>query len=183
MERGRNQTIELRSKPFKMAVLFFISGAFVATGVYVLIRDSNKMATLSQVTHDSSEPWKIWAGIFFFGTGAIFFGYELLDRRPKVLIGPTSIVWGRWRKTEIPWSEISSVKIRSLTAHPLAGKQVWIDLKMRNPPTRPHHGISDWFARLNRRLGFGDIWVPATDLDMPVDDMLDAIERFRQGAD
>ena len=156
MTPSRGQTIELRYKLSRMVMLFLVSVAFVAIGIW-------------QATLDPSEIR--WSGTIFFGVCALVLAHLTFDRRPQVLIGPTGLIYRKW-KFEVPWSHIASVEINS------SWRTKFIVLGLRNPNTYSGQGIGGRLSWILRRMGLGDIAIPIMGLDRSADDILAAIEHF-----
>jgi len=86
---------------WKIVPLLIASLAFVASGVFLLLRSPDK--------------WVGWMSIIFFGACALVFVWQLLDARPRLIIDDSGVFDRSLGVGVIPWSQI--VGMRNRIAH------------------------------------------------------------------
>ncbi|WP_394539830.1 hypothetical protein PRJ39_04295 [Lysobacter enzymogenes] len=100
--------------------------AFVAIGAFIVLR------------HPSLEGFLIGgASIVFFGGGAVLFAFQLLDRRPRLVLDDEGLTDRTLGVGTIPWRDIAGAQLRTVRGH------AFVCLQLRNP--------EQWSARLSAR--------------------------------
>jgi hypothetical protein len=94
-----------------------------------------------------------WAGVLLCAIGVVAFTRELLRAGPRLIISDAGIEDRTNRLGLIPWSEIASIEVRSIS------RQKFLSLSMHNPEPWVSRlpAMARWGMRANRALGFSEI--------------------------
>ncbi|EEF59692.1 STM3941 family protein [Pedosphaera parvula] len=107
--------IIIKSSIWRHVLLLIGSLAFVAVGIIIILFSPDKH-------------WVGWMSILFFGVGGIpIFTWQLLDRRPRLIINDEGIFDRTLRIGWIPWAEIEGAYKKSIAS------QDFICLKLKKP--------------------------------------------------
>ncbi|MGA2541133.1 MAG: STM3941 family protein [Verrucomicrobiota bacterium] len=123
---------------WKIVPLLIASLAFVASGVFLLLRSPDK--------------WVGWMSIIFFGACALVFVWQLLDARPRLIIDDSGVFDRSLGVGVIPWSQIVDAYPRTITSSSF----VCLVLHQACPFLSRLPSRRRAFAKLNRQLGFTD---------------------------
>jgi len=123
----------------RYAWLLLLSSVFVAGGALIVLRESGLAAYLIG-----------GASIVFFGAGAVLFAFQLIDRRPRLILDDEGLYDRTLGVGAIPWRDIAGAQLLSVRGH------AFVCLQLRNP--------EHWLAKLpprrrrlvalNQRKGF-----------------------------
>jgi hypothetical protein len=135
-----------RRSCWKLLPLLTGSLAFVAAGVFLLVRSPDK--------------WIGWMSIIFFSGCALVFLWQLFDSRPRLIIDDRGVFDRTLGVGVIPWSEIADAYPRTIASSSficlvLSQPEVYLS---RLP--RQRHAL----ANLNRQLGFTDFSINLTEI-------------------
>lgn len=123
----------------RYAWLLVLSSAFVALGAVIVLRKPGLEAYLIG-----------GASIVFFGAGVVLFAFQLIDRRPRLILDDEGLYDRTLGVGTIPWRDIAGAHLLSMRGH------AFVCLQLRNP----EHWLSKLSPRqrrlvaLNQRLGF-----------------------------
>ena len=135
------------------------------------------MATLDPVEqldtrYGSLTPWVGWLAIVFFGACAVLWGHSVFDRRPQISVGPGGIWWRPLSATEIPWSEIAKIEVKSVF------KNKYIVFHLVDPDSHPRKGKLWSPSPITKAMGGGDFAMPTSGLDHSLEEIRDVIDHF-----
>lgn len=123
----------------RYAWLLLLSLVFVAGGALIVLRESGLEAYLVG-----------GASIVFFGAGAVLFAFELIDRRPRLILDDEGLYDRTLGVGTIPWRDIADGELRSLRS------QHFVCLRLRNPDywSDKLSPRQRWLISLNERMGY-----------------------------
>ncbi|MFN0292662.1 STM3941 family protein [Pedobacter helvus] len=128
--------IKLYKRPLKALKIFALTTPFVATGIWMINKEP--VGTTNYIMG--------WFSTCFFGLGIPVGLFQLLDRRPQVIINENGI-WDRTTKQDvIKWEQIES-------AYPLdIYKQKFVCLVL-DETFEMKKNLYKWAAKLNEGIG------------------------------
>lgn len=126
----------VRSSPWRYALLLVPSVAFVAMGAVLVTRTPHAVVG--------------WLNLGFFGLCTVVFLWQIVDRRPRLVIDERGVFDRTLGVGIIPWSEIVAVEARAILDRP------FVMLTLRDPAlfTRRLSPLRRSLTRGNRALGF-----------------------------
>lgn len=126
-----------RSKAVKLLLL---STLFVAGGIFML-------------QQADAPRWAAWLCIVFFGMGIPLGFFQLLDRRPQILINEWGIFDRTLHRDFINWEIIRDAYLASVN-----GQQfICLVVDKEFEPSKKKGGIQRQLASLNKELGFQEL--------------------------
>jgi hypothetical protein len=103
-----------------------------------------------------------WMSVAFFGACAVVFVWQLLDRRPRIVIDDRGILDRTLRVGVIEWGDVEGAYLRRIQGNP------FLCLELRDPEKYTAR-LSPTLRRvvaLNRTLGFTDLSLNLTGVDV-----------------
>jgi len=170
-----SETLDVRYRRREAAKMFAGALLFVALAAWIVTLDG-RGALHGPSRYDWAMPWMPWIGILFFGACAVICARATFDGRVQVSIGHMGLRYRRWSDAEIPWSEISSVKLKTYRGNRI------VAVRLRDPGRYPGRGLFGRLAWMNQRMGFGDVAIATSALDHTADEILEAIKQHRRAA-
>lgn len=149
---------------------------FVAGGIWMLMLDPSKVLTRLDADEQWMAPVLTWVTILLFGWVAWMAGRAALDRRPQIVLTPSGFYWRKWSQVEIPWTEIVEIAVKRKS------RARYIALTLRD---RSRYRADNAFLRfywINGIRGLGDLAIPVGGLNRSTEEILAAMERFRDAA-
>lgn len=165
--------VELVAYPSRwhIALLVLISVGLMAIGLDMIGAFGTPSPPL-QPRH-LSQATRGWLCIFGSGTCAVVFGRMLFQTVPLLRIDQNGVWWHRWSNQIIPWSEITKVtEFRARLDRTIV-------LHLRNPDKFPRPQIWTFLSKINRALGGGDVAIGPFVLDKSFEEIMAAIELYR----
>jgi hypothetical protein len=146
--------VAIRASRLKYAGFLLIAIGFVATSI-LLVR----------VAHERVVGW---AGILVFGAAIPIFARQLLDSRPRLVIGDQGVFDRTLGVGVIPWSEITGVRLATT-----AGND-FLCLEVRDPAMFTAHfgAVRRALMSGNRALGFAELNLNVSGLSLRSDEIL-----------
>lgn len=113
---------------------------FVLVGVFIISTGDDLTRIIAGI-----------AGIVFFGIGFFVLLYQVLDRRPRIVIGEKGVFDRTLRLGTIDWEDIEAVELKSVFS------TNFITLQLVNPEKylEKLSNTSKRITILNKKLGFG----------------------------
>ena len=123
----------------RYVIYLALACAFVAAGVLLLALHENVLVA--------------WLNIVFFGAGAIVFGMQIVDRRPRIVIDDQGILDRTLKVGRIEWGDIRAVFLKRSQGQP------FLCLELADPSkyTQRLSPLLRRMTQLNRKLGFTDL--------------------------
>ena len=143
----------------KTAVWALISAALAAAVVATAFR-----ARAGALDHGVGA-----VGIAFFGGSALILLRQLVRAGPVLEIGREGLLWRRWSNRVIPW--------KAFTRAETVGSALMLTLA--DPTAYRSRSLLGLLAPINRRMGIGDVAIPAIGLDCSLEDLAGAIRAHR----
>ena len=140
----------LYKSPKKVVKMMLGAAAFVGLGIYLL-------------TKPTTEPWKAWVCIGFFSLGILIGLYQLLDRRPRIVINELGLFDRTTHHEFINWGIIQDVYLAEMQ-----GQQfLCLVVDAAFEPSRKQGRFKRELANLNKGLGFQElnIWLGSVNID------------------
>jgi hypothetical protein len=148
---------------------------FVAGGIWMLFEPNQVLSRL-----DADERWMArilpWVAILFFGWVAWMAGRAALDRRPQIVLTPSGFYWRKWSQVEIPWTEIVEIEVKRKS------RARYIALTLRDRSRYRADNVFVRFYWINGIRGLGDLAILVGGLNRSTEEILVAMERFRDAA-
>lgn len=114
-----------------------------------------------------------WTAVVIGVLGAVIAARQLLRTGPVIEIDARGIRWLRWSDKFIPWSAITDAAPRAISG------QQFLCLTLDRPEDHASRSITGMLAGMNRNMGFGDVAIGAQGTDRSIDELMDAVARFR----
>jgi hypothetical protein len=140
----------LYKSPKKVATMMLGSSAFVVLGIYLL-------------TKPTTEPWKAWVCIGFFSLGILAGLYQILDRRPRIIINELGLFDRTTHHEFINWELIQDVYLAEMQRQQF----ICLVVDAAFEPSRKQGRFKRELAGLNKGMGFQEltIWLGSVDID------------------
>ncbi|HEV7732470.1 MAG TPA: STM3941 family protein [Candidatus Binatia bacterium] len=139
----------VRSSPWRYLLLLAVSLGFVAIGVTLVVA--------------AGHPVVGWLNLIVFGVAAATFLWQIVDRRPRIVIDERGVFDRTLGVGVIPWSDIVGAEIRAITG------TTFVALELRDPTrfTRRLPALQRAMTGGNRALGFGELNLNLSGLGVP----------------
>ncbi len=134
------QELRLRKSPWKAVKLLLGSGAFVAVGWWML-------------GEPNAPTWAAWLSIGFFGLGLPLSLFQLLDRRPQIIVNDVGVFDRMMHHEFINWKIIQDAYLVEIHGQPF----LCLVVDEAFEPSRQKSKFKQGVARLNRGLGFQEL--------------------------
>ncbi|MCR5887354.1 hypothetical protein LRS06_06080 [Hymenobacter sp. J193] len=135
--------IKLYKSPWRAVKLLLGSGAFVAAGVWLLQQpDTSRLMA--------------WACVGFFGLGIPVGIFQLLDRRPQIIINEVGIFDRTTYKGFINWDIIQDAYLMEVHGQ----KILCLVVPQEFEPSRAQGTVAQSMAQLAKSLGFQELNIP-----------------------
>lgn len=154
--------IVIRTSVWKSAGIILVCLAFVFACIFTYMATKNPTSVIVSII-----------GMAFFGLGAFVLLYQVLDRRPRIIISETGIIDRTLRVGEIGWGDINSAELRSVR------QTKFVALKL-NDTKKYLSRLSNYskkIAKLNKALGFGELTLNLSLVDMKPIEVYKIVER------
>ncbi|AHJ96127.1 STM3941 family protein [Hymenobacter swuensis] len=132
--------IKLYKSPWRAVKLLLGSSAFVALGTFLL-------------RQPGTPSWVAWACIGFFGLGIPGGLFQLLDRRPQIIINEVGIFDRTTYHSFINWDIIQNAYLVSIHGQ----KILCLVVPAEFEPSRTKGTVGQALAQLSRELGFQEL--------------------------
>lgn len=132
--------IKIYKSRWKAIKMMLLCSIFVVPSAYVLLR------------YDSS-PWQLWLSVCFFGLGYPFGIFQLLDRRPQIIINEIGIFDRTTYHSFINWEIIQDAYLVEMHRQFL----VCLIVDEAFEPSRTKSRFKRSMAQLNKELGFQEL--------------------------
>ena len=131
----------------------------VAIGVLLIVR--------------ARHPVVGWANVLFFGAGVVLFVWQIVDRRPRLVIDDDGVFDRTLGAGVIPWSEILDAEARSIAGQP------FVMLALRDPDRFTRHvgAVQRAMTAGNRALGFEALNLNLSGLPIAGDVVVDRVRQ------
>ena len=168
------EPFEARPKRSRLLLYILICSLFVAASAWMLFvpgalnnaRRSPEVLTIAA-----------WIGLPFFTIGLMVFARMLLSSGPQIRSDPGGLYWKRLSAEPIPFAAIAD----SWTAK--VGSSAMLCLRLHDPARYlPRNPLLRALAGANRAMGTGDVSIPTNGLDRDVNELADALARWRAAA-
>jgi hypothetical protein len=125
------------------------------------------------LTWHGKDPVAGWVGVGFFGPGALILLWPLLDPRPRLVVDAEGILDRTLGVGRIPWADILGWYVQSI-----AGSD-FICLVVRDPASYAARltGLRRLFAGANRAMGFTDLSLNLSGLNVSTEQILSFMEQ------
>ena len=145
------ERVIVRSSRRHWVVMLIGSMTFVAAGVLVLAMGANPLAA--------------WSAIVFFGGCALVGTWQILDSRPRLVIGERGVFDRTLKIGVIEWQDINGAFVKRLQGN------TFVCLELRDPAkyTGTLSPTGRRLAEVNRNLGFTPISLNLTGLNVDAD--------------
>ena len=141
---------KIYKSPQKVTKMMLGSAAFVGLGIYLL-------------TKPTTKPWQAWVCIGFFSLGILIGLYQLLDRRPRIIINEVGLFDRTTHHEFINWEIIQDVYLAEMQHQQF----ICLVVDAAFEPSRKQGRIKRELAGLNKGLGFQElnIWLGSVNTD------------------
>jgi hypothetical protein len=138
------------------------SAAFVATGIFMWSSASTAV-----------ERWVAISCVLLFGIAAIVLTRRMFEAQPRITLDDTGLFDRTLGVGTIPWCEITDARITTIWNVQM------VSLVVRDPRmwTRKYGPIQQVLAKFNRSLGFSELNLATTDLNVKAHDLLALIQK------
>jgi hypothetical protein len=153
---------KIYKSPWKAIKLLVGCSLFVAAGIFIL-------------TAGKANPAMAWLTIIFFGLGIPLGLFQLLDRRPQIIINETGIFDRTAHKDFINWEIIQDayiVKVRQETF-------ICLVIPEEFEPSAHKSGFKKRMASLSKAIGFQELNISLGNLDVNAERMAQFILTMR----
>lgn len=146
--------IKLYKSPIKSIRLLFLSSLLVLINVWLLYEGENSKM--------------YWFGLFLFGIGFIIGMFNVLDRRPQIILNKVGI-WDRAiREDVIKWEYIEDAYEKDFQ------KQVFISIVTNNGFIKKKKTYS-WASWINKKVGAQDLNLILTYINVDIEKLITLI--------
>jgi hypothetical protein len=134
------QELRLYKSPGRAVRLILLCSIFVVPSALLLL-------------YDDRAPWQLWLGIAFFGLGYPLGLYQLLDKRPQIIINEVGVFDRTAHQEFINWEIIQDVYLAKMH------NQHFICLVVDEAfePSRTKSAWKRGLAQLNKDMGFQEL--------------------------
>ena len=130
---------EIRSSRLQYSLYLVGAIGFVAGSVFILLNDG--------------PAWVAWMGIVFFGAGMPLFVWQIIDRRPRLLMDDEGVLDRTLGLGKIPWKDIDGAFLKSIRGNDF----VCLELKDADKYLNQLSSVKRLAAGANEKLGFTPI--------------------------
>ena len=123
-----------------------------------------------------------WAGLIFFGGATVAFLIRMFQTGPVVVISDAGLEDKRWGIGPIPWQEIASIEIQSMSTRGRRHEFIAIFLRDQKAYERKMSMPARIPSALNQMLGFSSFIVNCKGLDRDLSDIMYILERYHHAS-
>lgn len=175
---------EARASSYRTAGLAILGFLFVLIGIrgtHVIVPDPRETSLYESLSalwpsllRSLNDPatWTSWFVLIFFGACTWSFLAQWALVRPIVRINDHGVYWSRWSTETIPWNQITNPRIVQ------ASRTRFLCFDLIDRGAIRHKRLLAPLAFINRRLGYGDIWLTTINLDRSFEELLTAFGTF-----
>jgi hypothetical protein len=116
---------------------------------------------------------KAWAGLFFFGAATIFLVFQLLHRRPCMVLNDEGVTDNRLNIPTIPWSDIAGATTQELGI----ARMVYIQLRDQEKTLAAVHPAKRALLESNRIFGGTGIAINVRPMSVSAEAICEAVRR------
>lgn len=163
VSRGRMWLIILLALGFAVLGIWFVSAAteLSQTVHFVFFRDPFILRVFG------------WAAIAIGILGAAIGVRQLFRTGPVLEVDERGLRWRRWSDSIIPWLAITDATPRRI------GSQQFLCLMLDQPERYKGKSALGLAAGMNKNIGYGDVTISMQGTDRTMQDLVDAVARFR----
>ena len=149
--------ISIKSSRIKPLVVLLGCAGFVAGGIFVLKTDGPALVA--------------WSSICFFGAGIPIMIFQIIDRRPRLIIDNDGIIDRTLGIGKVPWKEINNAYLRSLNGNNF----ICLELADSDKYLLKLSKIKRGMVNANQRLGFTPFSINLVNVDIDSNQALELI--------
>lgn len=157
---GRQRTLVVKSDIVEFVVYEIGCAGFVAVGVMMMLTEN--------------QPWLGLLATIFFGAGALLLSWQIIDRRPRLIIDSDGVFDRMTGLGRIVWEDIESAQLQSVVGNH------FISLELRDPSlyVMQMSWIRRLGARANTATGFSAVSLNLTGITVSPEEVLQIVQGY-----
>ena len=134
------EELKIYKSPWKAIKMMLLSSVFVLPSLWLLVWGQDKS-------------WQLWMAVGFFGLGYPLGIWQLLDRRPQIIVNEVGIFDRTTHHNFINWELIEDVYLVELHRQPF----ICLITDEAFAPSRTKGNLGRSMAQLSKKLGFQEL--------------------------
>jgi hypothetical protein len=127
------------------------------------------------IAYDDNYPWQLWLSIAFFGLGYPLGIYQLLDKRPQIIINEVGVFDRTAHQEFINWEIIQDVYLTKMHDQHF----ICLVVDQQFEPSRTKSAWKRGLAQLNKELGFQELNINLTYVEVDAQRLSEFIALMR----